>query len=292
MTRTDFVDPGEVGAAELPGVAELLERRRLTPSQRRIGQYVLEHPQEVVFLDGSELAARTGVSQPSVSRFAQALGFRGYPEFARHLRALATEGQDRPGGALNRFQEAVAAEVRNLEALQEALEDAAVIEALGTRLAGSVPLVALGLRSSRAPAASFAFFAAKVHPSVVAVTEGGSMAAEQLRQAHDAGATWLLAFALPRCPRETVEALGFARELGLSVALVADRRLTPAREFAEVTVAAAVSQQLIFDSQAAPMALTAVLLDAMANAAPERTQQRLEAFERTAAHRRYFEPTS
>jgi len=267
-------------------LADLLERRRLTPSQRRIGQYVLEHPQEVVFLDGSRLAERTGVSQPSVSRFAQALGFRGYPEFARHLRGLlAAEPPERPA---NRFQAAIAAEVRNLEALQEAVKDAAAIEALGARLADSVPLPVLGLRSARAAATSFAFFAAKVHPGVQAITEGGSTAAEALSQARDAGATWVLAFALPRCPRETVEALAHARASGLSVALVADSRLSPARAPGDVTLTAAVSQQLVFDSQAAPMALAAVLLDALADAAPARTQARLDAFEAEAQAGGYF----
>jgi DNA-binding MurR/RpiR family transcriptional regulator len=270
------------------GLADLLERRRLTPSQRRIGQYVLEHPREVVFLDGSELAVRAGVSQPSVSRFAQALGFRGYPEFARHLRALATEDPGRRDRGLNRFQAAIAAEIGNLEALQEAVADAAAIEALGARLAASVPLAVLGLRSSRAAASSFAFFAAKVHPGVRAITEGGSAAAEALDQVRAAGGTHVLAFALPRCPRETVAALAHAREIGCEVVLVAESRLSPARGAGEELLAAGVGQQLVFDSQAAPAALAAVLLDALAAAEPARTQARLDDFERAALARGYF----
>jgi DNA-binding MurR/RpiR family transcriptional regulator len=250
---------------------------------------VLEHPREVVFLDGSELAARAGVSQPSVSRFAQALGFRGYPEFARHLRALAADGPGhRCDRGLNRFQTAIAAEIRNLEALQEAVADVAAIEALGARLAASDPLTVLGLRSSRALAASFAFFAAKVHPGVRAITEGGSAAAEALDQARAAGGTRVLAFALPRCPTETVTALEHARALGLEVAVVADSRLSPARGAAAEVLVAPVGQQLVFDSQAAPAALAAVLLDALAASAPARTQARLDAFERAALARGTF----
>jgi hypothetical protein len=49
-----------------------------------------------------------------------------------------------------------------------------------------------------------------------------------------------------------------------------------------------VSQQLVFDSQAAPMALAAVLLDALADAAPARTQARLDAFEAEAQAGGYF----
>jgi DNA-binding MurR/RpiR family transcriptional regulator len=269
----------------------LFEQRRLTPSQRRIGQYVIEHPREVVFLGAGELAERTRVSQPSVSRFAQALGFRGYPEFSRYLRELTRDRADADPdhGGRTRLQEAVEAEIRNLRVLQEALGDSGV-ERLGEQLAASIPLTVLGLRSSAGIVGYFRFFAAKVHPDVRIATSGGSAAAEELRQARDAGGTWLLCFALPRCPRETIEALEVAHDLGFSIAVVADRELAPAAQLADVTLSAPVSSQLVFDSRAAPMVLTTVLLDSLANATPARTQARLEAFEQAAQERRYFHP--
>ena len=60
-------------------LVELFSGHELTRSQRKVAQYILENAPEVVFLSASELADKTDVSQPSISRFAQAIGLSGYP---------------------------------------------------------------------------------------------------------------------------------------------------------------------------------------------------------------------
>lgn len=79
------------------GLERFLAGRRLSPVQRRIAHYLDEHLAEAVFLSSIELAGRAGVSQPSVTRFAMALGFAGYPELRRALRPLVVRGEE-PGG--------------------------------------------------------------------------------------------------------------------------------------------------------------------------------------------------
>src|ERR1700727_882936 len=74
----------------------LLDGLRLSPAQRRIAQYLLDHMPDSAFLSSVVLAQRAGVSQPSVTRFAAALGFSGYPAFRDALRAIAL---DVPGAA-------------------------------------------------------------------------------------------------------------------------------------------------------------------------------------------------
>jgi DNA-binding MurR/RpiR family transcriptional regulator len=81
---------------------------------------------------------------------------------------------------------------------------------------------------------------------------------------------------LPRYPREAVQALEYAEKLGLRVAAITDKPDFPA----EVVLDAPVGDRLVFDSHAAPLALAMALVEAMADAAPLRTQARLEEFER------------
>ena len=83
----------------------LLGGRRLSPAQRRIAQYLLDHMPDSAFLSSVALAQRAGVSQPSVTRFASALGFSGYPALREALRLialgpvpLAGPGPSVPGG--------------------------------------------------------------------------------------------------------------------------------------------------------------------------------------------------
>ena len=68
---------------------QLFEGHRLTPTQRRIAHSMVRRAADVPFLSSVELAELAGVSQPSVTRFAVALGFDGYPALRKHLREVA-----------------------------------------------------------------------------------------------------------------------------------------------------------------------------------------------------------
>jgi DNA-binding MurR/RpiR family transcriptional regulator len=271
----------------------LLDGQRLTPAQRRIAQCLVEHAGQAASLSSSELAELARVSQPSVTRFATALGFSGYPSLRRRLRELmGPDGAGPNGGrpATNHLQRAVAAEAEHLHRLADTLADQRPVAAAGGLLAGSRPLPVLGLRAAAPIAAYFGYFAAKVHPDVRVVDAGGSALVDRLEQARAAGASAMLAFVLPRYPREALDALHLARAAGLAVVVVTDSPVSPAAEGADVALTAAVGSRLVFDLHAAPMALATVLLQAMCDADPGRAQARLESFEHSVARRGVFVP--
>lgn len=60
-------------------------RAQLRPSERKLADYVLEAPREVLDLAMTEFAQRVGVSQPTIARFCQALGCGGFREFKIRL---------------------------------------------------------------------------------------------------------------------------------------------------------------------------------------------------------------
>ncbi|WP_328809104.1 MurR/RpiR family transcriptional regulator [Nonomuraea montanisoli] len=252
----------------------LLNGRRLSPVQRRIAHYLSEHLDEAIFLSSVELAERAGVSQPSVTRFAVVLGFAGYPELRQALRPMVMGGAvEAPQGSLLRG--AIDNEVRNLTLLRERLASLPLKEA-GEALAATEPLVVLGLRVSSGLATTLAYYARRIHPDVRLLTHGGSELADGLHAARRAGAEWVVAVLLPRYPVEAVQALEYAGKLGLRTAVITDKPGFPA----EIVLDAPVGDRLVFDSHAAPLALAMALVEAMADAAPLRTQARLEEYER------------
>lgn len=267
----------------------LFNRHRLSPTQRRLTRYIIDNPHEAPFLSSVELAGRVGVSQPSVIRLSSALGYKRYGDLQKDLRRLvlsATETRDLDGG--NKFQSAVAAEIRNLNALEESLADPSIVSAVGRDLAASEPLCVMGLRVSAPLAEYFGYFAKKIHPDIRLITEGGTTVADQLAHARQSGGEWVLCFLLPRHPRETLEAMSYAKTLGLRIATVTDHAPGPVAEASDVVLPADVGTQLVFDSQAAAMVLAGVLLEAMSDASSARTQTRLEEFEQRAAKLRWF----
>lgn len=65
---------------------------QIRPSERKLADYVLAHPGEVINLSMAELARRAAVSEPTVARFCTALGCSGFREFKIKL------AQDIAGG--------------------------------------------------------------------------------------------------------------------------------------------------------------------------------------------------
>ncbi|MFI6255120.1 MurR/RpiR family transcriptional regulator [Micromonospora zamorensis] len=278
----------EAAAASVEQVLDLFDGVRLTPTQRRIAHCLVQHAPAVAYLSAAEVAELAGVSQPSVTRFAVALGHDGYPALRRRLRDLTTATPAGSADGGNELQQAVRAEMGNLDRLAAQLADRDRIAETGRLLAESRPLPVLGLRAAAPLAAYFAYFAAKVHPDVRVLDDGGSLLTDRLEQAAEAGASAVLAFVLPRYPRETLDALRDARAAGLTVVAITDSPVSPATEHAHVVLPAAVGAQLVFDLHTAPMTLAMVLLQAICDATPADTQRRLEAFEASAARRQLF----
>ncbi|CAO3456081.1 MurR/RpiR family transcriptional regulator [Azospirillum largimobile] len=67
-------------------------RDQIRPSERKLADYAMAHPGDVINLSMAELAERVGVSEPTVARFCSALGCRGFREFKIKL------AQDIAGG--------------------------------------------------------------------------------------------------------------------------------------------------------------------------------------------------
>jgi DNA-binding MurR/RpiR family transcriptional regulator len=283
----------EAGAAPTSQLRELFDGPRLSPGQRRIAQYLIEHITEAAFLSITDLAERVGVSQPSVTRFAAAVGFSGYPALRENLQAIALSTLGSTPGTpaevtSNELQAAVDAEIENLENLRRDFADPDQIIRVGRALSKSAPLTVLGLRISVSLAEYFAYAARRIHPDVRVVTRGGSVAYDALLQSRAAGGTWVLAFGMPRHAQETLTALRVAHSAGLQVALITDLGLGPLADEADVTFATGTGSRLVFDSYAAPVVLSAALLQAMTDADPERTQARLEEYEAVAEQHQFF----
>ena len=251
---------------------DLFRGIRLTPTQRRIAHSLVQHADSAAYLSAAEVADLAEVSQPSVTRFAMALGYDGYPALRRRAARAAT-APTRHGTGWRRRQRDPAGGTRRggqpAPARRPARRDRRA-DAAGRLLAATRPLPVLGLRAAAPLPAYFGYFAAKVRPDVRVLDGGGSQLTDRLEQAREAGATAMLAIVLPRYPREAVDAVREARADGLSVVAITDSPVSPVADHADVVLSAAVGTQLVFDLHAAPMAMAMVLLQAICDAAAGR----------------------
>ena len=78
--------------------AEIRQRfDEFSRSQKDVGQYIVDHLDEAAFHTAEELARRANTSSSTVVRFAQALGFEGFPELQAAAREEYRRARDAGG---------------------------------------------------------------------------------------------------------------------------------------------------------------------------------------------------
>lgn len=268
---------------------------RLTPVQRRIARHVLDSPREAALSSSVDLANAIGVSQPSMTRFANAVGFGGYADLVRALRETLFEeppvplgGRDGEDRATDAWSSVIDRTVDDLQRLHGWLGETNAAEVASRAMMASVPLLVYGCRLSLGVTEVFSQLAAKIHPMVLHLDGRGARVAEQIAQAAEAGARCMLAVVLPRYPREAARAMETARRAGLTVVLLTDSPLAAVVPLADQVLLAPVNSSLVFDTLSAPMQLVSILLELMVEADPERAEQRLEAFDQVASDEGVF----
>ena len=64
----------------------------LSPQERRVADFILDHYDDLISYNSAELARLSGVSKPTVSRLFKRLGYSGYKVLRDELRALRQSG--------------------------------------------------------------------------------------------------------------------------------------------------------------------------------------------------------
>lgn len=76
MTAMEAIDGGEERFLEVLAA----RKSELSPSERRVADFVLQEPDKIIRMSIASLAETVGVSQPTVLRFVRAIGLASYPE--------------------------------------------------------------------------------------------------------------------------------------------------------------------------------------------------------------------
>ena len=90
-------------------VIEELRRRydRLTQSQKRIAEYIVEHSEQVAFSTVDQLATQLEVNPSTIVRFTYRLGLNGFPDLQQRMRAIVRGQLSRVGEVTGEVSAAV-----------------------------------------------------------------------------------------------------------------------------------------------------------------------------------------
>lgn len=250
------------------------QAQRLTASDRRLLDVLLAHPQEAGYLSGAEVAARAGVHQASATKFAQRLGYGGYPDLRRDLqRELLVSSSERisrtvrDAGDHDLLETAVAHEIDSLADLPRQVGQDR-LDRVATLLLGARSRLVFGRGNAAVLADLLQRRLRRFGLPTTRLAASGRDLAEQLTALGPGDVVVLFAFRRP--PRYFAQVLAVCAETGADAVVVTDT-LGPDSTTATETVVASRGAPGEFQSLTVPMTVTNALVLTIARAAPGRT---------------------
>ncbi len=239
------------------------EGARMPRQQRSIADYVLEHLTTVPFLSVPELARRVGVSEATVVRFAQRLGYPGFSELKVELVELLQQqlrqGADGPAEdvVLDVLGAVAELEVANIRRTVDALDRKVVAEVAEAFFAADgVFSFGMGVSAHLAELAAYSLLQIGLRASCLSTRF--SSPREQLVAVTPRDL--VLVFSLPPYSRQALDVLDEARRIGVPAVAVTDRVTAPAARLAR-WVLPVKSDNMMFTNA---IAAVTVLLNALA----------------------------
>lgn len=231
----------------------------LSPSQGKIASFILEHPRDAAFFTASDLAAKIGVSEATIIRFAMALGYDGYPELREAMREMVRDQfstLERLSEYLHPTQSDELLERvlgTDMKSMNEALlkVDRAALEECAGAIIKARNVYVLGRRSAGFLAGYLAFYISWFCNNA----HYFSNEVPYEKFVDDVEDCLLIVLSFPRYSRETLDILRFAKSRGAQTLAVTDSLMSPLSEYADHVLTVPISQVSFIDSLVTPMSV-------------------------------------
>ncbi|HBM81985.1 MAG: MurR/RpiR family transcriptional regulator [Clostridiales bacterium] len=243
--------------------------QKLSKGQKLIAEYILKHYDKAAFMTAAKLGDSVGVSESTVVRFANELGFDGYPELQKSLQELiktrltTVQRIELSKDYMNDesvVRGVLKADMENVRATLEKI-DVKVFDEIVEKLLSARRIYIIGLRSSSTLAEFLGFYLNLILDNVRVVTYGVSDLFEQLLRLGDKDL--IIGIGFPRYASGTVEALNYAKRSGATVIALTDSLVSPLANDADYTLLAQSNMASFVDSLVAPLSVINALLIAV-----------------------------
>ena len=254
--------------------------------QRLIARYIIDHYDRAAYMTAAKLGAIVQVSESTVVRFADELGFDGYPDMQHALQELAktnlTAAQrmkvaDNILDRDNILDKVLLGDADKIRHTLEGIDRAAFYAAI-EKIVAAEHIYVLGVRSS-ASLAEFLTYNFRMmfdNVSPVAGTSGG----EVFEQILNIGPRdVLIAVSFPRYSKRTIRAVQYAHKAGADVVALTDSATSPLAPYSDQLLTARSDMASFVDSLVAPLSIINAMVAAVSMRQHDEVQSRLERLE-------------
>lgn len=238
--------------------------------QKQISSFILGHYDKAAYMTAAKLGALVGVSESTVVRFANELGFAGYPELQHSLQEMIRSKlttiqrieitNDRIGES-DLLEKVLNSDIEKIKHTLEEIDRTSFENAVDD-LIGAQMIYIIGMRSSSSLASFMYHYLNLVFPHVRLVrTTSGSEIFEQLLRINDKDA--IVGISFPRYSKRIINALGYAKKQGAKVISITDSAASPIAANADDLLLAKSDMASFVDSLVAPLSIINALIVAI-----------------------------
>lgn len=238
------------------------EMHNMSKGQRRISEYILTHYEKAAYMTASKLGKNSGVSESTVVRFANELGYEGYPEFlhalqeavgARLTAVQRIEVTDERIGNSSVLEKTLLSDISKIKATLEA-NDSGVFERAIDAIINARNVYIAGARSTSMLSELLSYNLNLVFDNVRHVnTTSSGMIFEQMLRVSEGDV--FIAMTFPRYSKRIVKAVEFAKSSGALIIAITDSENSPIASHADELLIAKSDMASYMDSLVAPLSL-------------------------------------
>ena len=242
----------------------------LSKGQKQIATYMLEHYDKAAYMTAAKLGSLVGVSESTVVRFANELGFDGYPELQHSLQELIRTKlttlqrieitNDRIGDA-DLLEKVLMSDVDKIRRTLDEIDRESFNDAVDA-LIGAKMIYIIGMRSSSSVASFLYHYLNLIFPHVrlVRTTSGSEIFEQILRISSD---DVIIGISFPRYSKRIINALEYAKSQSAHVIALTDSATSPIAEPADDLLLAKSDMASFVDSLVAPLSIVNALIVAI-----------------------------
>ena len=212
---------------------------RFSKGQKLIAQYILKNYDKVAFMTACKLGEAVGVSESTVVRFANALGYSGYPKLQDALQEVIKNKlttvqrvdmikEFNDDSAI--LKKIVKSDIDNIKDTLDEIDEKAFEEA-ANRILKAKRIYIVGMRSSFTIAQYLGFYLGIILDSVHVIRTDMGDAFEQVVKINEDDV--LIAISFPRYSKKSYQIVSYAKEKGAHIVSLTDSPFAPVASFTD-----------------------------------------------------------
>ena len=242
---------------------------KLSKGQKLIAQYIIDNYDKAAFMTASKLSKMVGVSESTVVRFANTLGFDGYPQLQKALQDIikikltTVQRVEMARDYSNEetiLEKILTSDIDNIRATQEQL-DKKTFQKIVDQILIADKIYIVGSRSSTALALYLGFYLNLILDNVTVLGQSISDIFEQMLRINEKDL--IIGISFPRYSKQTVKVLKYAKEQNTTIVALTDSNMSPIYDIATYSLTAKSNMASFVDSLVAPLSLINALIIAV-----------------------------